>query len=159
MTAPKRIQLRRTKGWRMPEGAMSVARPTRWGNPYVVGDPVEMSYQGFCDGSVGFYTPGSRDLLFQTSEEVTVTAELAVRFYRENLTSALTPFVLDGKEPEADRERRLDLVGALLGLAGRDLGCFCAVSAQWCHADILLNWANNYHAFKAAGVLGRPDYV
>lgn len=34
MTAPGRIQLRRTKGWRKPEGAVSVARPTRWGNPF-----------------------------------------------------------------------------------------------------------------------------
>jgi hypothetical protein len=30
----KRIQRRRTKGWRMPEGAVYVGRPTKWGNPY-----------------------------------------------------------------------------------------------------------------------------
>lgn len=34
---PKRIQRKRTKGWRMPEGAVYVGRPTRWGNPYWVG--------------------------------------------------------------------------------------------------------------------------
>lgn len=34
---PKRIQRRRAKGWRMPEGAVYVGRPSRWGNPYVVG--------------------------------------------------------------------------------------------------------------------------
>jgi hypothetical protein len=34
---PERIQLRRTKGWRKPERAVVVARPSRWGNPYVVG--------------------------------------------------------------------------------------------------------------------------
>ena len=33
---PQRIQRRRTKGWRMPEGAKYVGRPTRWGNPYFV---------------------------------------------------------------------------------------------------------------------------
>jgi hypothetical protein len=33
---PKRIQLRRTKGWRKPEGAVVVARPGIWGNPFVV---------------------------------------------------------------------------------------------------------------------------
>lgn len=38
MSAPKRIQLRRTKGWRKPEGAVVVARPSKWGNPFVVGD-------------------------------------------------------------------------------------------------------------------------
>ena len=31
----KRIQLRRTKGWRKPTDAVVVARPTKWGNPYV----------------------------------------------------------------------------------------------------------------------------
>lgn len=36
MTAPKRIQLQRTKGWRKPEGAVVVARPTKWGNPFAI---------------------------------------------------------------------------------------------------------------------------
>ncbi len=31
---PRRIQRRRTKGWRMPENAVYVGRPTRWGNPF-----------------------------------------------------------------------------------------------------------------------------
>ncbi|NIQ88771.1 MAG: DUF4326 domain-containing protein [Deltaproteobacteria bacterium] len=31
---PKRIQRKRTKGWRMPENAIYVGRPTRWGNPF-----------------------------------------------------------------------------------------------------------------------------
>lgn len=34
---PKRIQRRRTKGWRMPENTLSVCRPGPWGNPFVVG--------------------------------------------------------------------------------------------------------------------------
>ena len=34
---PERIQLRRTKGWRKPDGAIVVARPTSWGNPWRVG--------------------------------------------------------------------------------------------------------------------------
>lgn len=34
---PERIQLRRTKGWRKPEGVVVVSRPTKWGNPYKVG--------------------------------------------------------------------------------------------------------------------------
>ena len=34
---PKRIQRKRAKGWRMPEGAVYVGRPTKWGNPFVVG--------------------------------------------------------------------------------------------------------------------------
>lgn len=35
---PERIQLRRTKGWRKPEGAIVVARPSKWGNPYRIDD-------------------------------------------------------------------------------------------------------------------------
>ena len=34
---PKRIQRKRTKGWRMPDGAVYVGRPTKWGNRYRVG--------------------------------------------------------------------------------------------------------------------------
>jgi hypothetical protein len=34
---PKRIQLRRTKGWRKPEEAIIVSRPSRYGNPHRVG--------------------------------------------------------------------------------------------------------------------------
>lgn len=38
MTAPRRIQLSRKKGWRKPEGTVVVARPTKWGNPFRIGD-------------------------------------------------------------------------------------------------------------------------
>jgi hypothetical protein len=38
-TTPRRVQQRRTKGWRKPDGAISVARPHKWGNPFVVGTP------------------------------------------------------------------------------------------------------------------------
>jgi hypothetical protein len=37
MTTPKRVQQQRTKGWRKPDGAISVARPHKWGNPFKVG--------------------------------------------------------------------------------------------------------------------------
>lgn len=39
MTDPKRIQRKRTKGWRMPPNTVYVGRPTRWGNPWKI-DPV-----------------------------------------------------------------------------------------------------------------------
>ncbi len=35
---PIRVQRKRTKGWRMPENTVSVTRPGKWGNPFVV-DP------------------------------------------------------------------------------------------------------------------------
>lgn len=39
---PKRIQRKRTAGWRMPEGAVYVGRPTKWGNPFRGGEAVLM---------------------------------------------------------------------------------------------------------------------
>jgi hypothetical protein len=35
---PQRIQLSRTKGFRKPEGTIVVSRPSKWGNPFVVGE-------------------------------------------------------------------------------------------------------------------------
>lgn len=37
MSGPVRIQRKRTKGWKMPEGAVYVGRPGKWGNPFKVG--------------------------------------------------------------------------------------------------------------------------
>lgn len=37
MTKPRRIQLRRAKGWRMPPNTVVVSRPSKWGNPFIVG--------------------------------------------------------------------------------------------------------------------------
>lgn len=64
---PIRIQLRRTKGWRMPANTVSVARPTKWGNPYKVAPAFEGD---------GFRFPE-------------VTPELAVQCYRERYEAAL----------------------------------------------------------------------
>ena len=47
----KRIQLRRTKGWRKPVGTIVVARPSRWGNPWRV------------EGEIGF-DPDNNDYWF-----------------------------------------------------------------------------------------------
>ena len=38
MTGPRRIQRRRTPGWRTPPNTVYVGRPTRWGNPFTVAD-------------------------------------------------------------------------------------------------------------------------
>ena len=36
---PTRVQLRRTKGWKMPPNTVKVDRTTKWGNPFIVGKP------------------------------------------------------------------------------------------------------------------------
>jgi len=34
---PQRIQLHRTKGWRMPPNTIKIDRTTQWGNPFKIG--------------------------------------------------------------------------------------------------------------------------
>ncbi len=60
MGKPKRITRSRAAGWRMPENAIYVGRPTVWGNPYVVGSQL-------MDGG-------------------TLTAEKAVELYKQHLS-------------------------------------------------------------------------
>lgn len=35
---PKRIQRRRTKGFKLPENTICVDRTSKWGNPFIVGE-------------------------------------------------------------------------------------------------------------------------
>ena len=42
---PLRIQRKRTKGWRLPEGAVCVSRPGRWGNPYKASEMAEPTHE------------------------------------------------------------------------------------------------------------------
>jgi Domain of unknown function (DUF4326) len=37
-SSPRRVQLRRTKGWRKPPDAVVISRPSKWGNPYRVSE-------------------------------------------------------------------------------------------------------------------------
>jgi hypothetical protein len=38
MSTPERIQLKRSKGWRMPDNTVKIDRTTRYGNPFEVSD-------------------------------------------------------------------------------------------------------------------------
>lgn len=53
---PKRIQRQRTKGWKAPEGAVYVGRPTRWGNPYAHEDPAVAvsAFKGMLAGDLSY---------------------------------------------------------------------------------------------------------
>jgi hypothetical protein len=116
VTAPKRIQLRRTKGWRKPEGAIVVARPSKWGNPFYVPGVKP----GRHDGLV--HTPELGDIWVTTRQD-------AVDAYRRWLCLHVGPsgFTM--------------AVEASYELRGRDLACWCPLD-QPCHADVLLELAN-----------------
>ena len=47
---PKRIQRKRTKGWKMPENTVYVGRPTKYGNPFTALEwvPHRLVEEGFC---------------------------------------------------------------------------------------------------------------
>lgn len=62
---PKRIQLIRRKGWRKPENAVVVSRPTRWGNPWKVGD---LSQKGFVIKTRGMAAQEFKKWLHNTPE-------------------------------------------------------------------------------------------
>jgi hypothetical protein len=46
---PKRIQRKRTKGWRMPPNTVYVGRPSRWGNPFGARCAVHGNDAAACD--------------------------------------------------------------------------------------------------------------
>lgn len=44
---PRRIQRKRSKGWRKPPGVVNVTRPGKWENPYPVYDDVEATLDAY----------------------------------------------------------------------------------------------------------------
>ena len=115
---PKRILLRRTRGWRKAEGAVVVARPSRWGNDYRV-VPVHRS---------GPFDVVRGDGVFcAQSTDITGARRIAVAKFRHAVTERWWGF------PTPTEIRA--------SLAGRDLGCWCPLDEP-CHADVLLEIAN-----------------
>lgn len=112
MSTPKRIQRSRTKGWRMPEGAIYVGRPTKWGNPYTPAN----------------YTVITDHTTFQSRP---ATIAECVELYRRELTCS-------EQCPPNEHSWTEGLDPA--ELAGHDLACWCRPD-QECHADVLLRVA------------------
>ncbi len=49
---PVRIQRKRKKGWKMPENTIYVGRPTKYGNPFKVGDKSPNNHNGMIDAQL-----------------------------------------------------------------------------------------------------------
>lgn len=114
---PKRIQRKRTKGWRMPKGAVYVGRPTIWGNPFVADTRCQICH-----------------LLLQGS------AGAAEAFHRHVHDEKLFDLLYD--EFEAFHCNDICCIDDWVKpLKGRDLACWCPLD-QPCHADVLLELAN-----------------
>ena len=132
--SPQRIQLRRTAGWRKPEGAIVVSRPTIFGNPF---RPIKSdccpNWDVIDDNGVKYLIDHPR--AHQIAGVVTTRAEAvheSVRLFAADLTYWL------GGRMSHDPE----LAAAIRGLRGHDLACWCPLD-QPCHADVLLEIANS----------------
>ena len=128
---PVRIQRRRLKGWRAPDGAVYVGRGTRWGNPFTVVSRYQAPWRvEALDRELNKRTGGSH--LFSTWEEA---AAFASRLF------ALHTGPLGFCEYDA-----ATLAALRRDLAGRDLMCWCPLPADGqpdhCHAAVLLQLAN-----------------
>lgn len=110
---PLRVQLRRTKGWRKPEGAVVVARPSKWGNPFV--SVVDQ--------------PGL------------VEATLTPHMSRGRLSDPGAAAALYSWWLRYTPEGR-NLAAAIDELRGKQLCCWCPLDKP-CHADVLAELANS----------------
>jgi hypothetical protein len=118
----KRIQLCRAKGWRKPEGAVIVARPSVYGNPWRMQDVDTFNNP----------QPQSK------AERDTRRRAWAVRQYARELHGRGGTGEFEFVTIAQIRER----------LAGRDLACWCPLEDEHgnrvpCHADVLLEVANS----------------
>lgn len=135
--SPQRIQRKRTKGWRMPEGAVYVGRPTMFGNPFrVVKSPCCPTWDVVDDNGVTYvidhewaHDNGWADL--HRLGALTFARNESVRFFAEDLT-----YWFGGRMKHDAPFRE-----AVETLRGRDLACWCPLD-QPCHADVLLAIAN-----------------
>jgi len=157
MTAPQRIQRRRAKGWRMPDGAVYVGRPSKWGNPFRFGTYTGLARVPAIDGSPWEYegrisADGNRHDYHHPDGTVTVhhvrymTRAECVEMYRRLLTEDLTPSMRSsgfrlGGLPTRPTARPVTVGEVRLNLVGVDLACWCPLNEP-CHADVLLQIAN-----------------
>lgn len=112
-TPPRRVQLQRTKGWRMPPDTRKVDRSTKFGNPF--------------EGRT-----------YGREEAVRLhRAWLTVQMEDEVITGRYPPLIASHLI-----SRRHYVLASLKELRGMNLACWCAPS-DVCHADLLLRLAND----------------
>jgi len=153
---PQRIQLRRTKGWKMPPGAIYVGRPSKWGNPFPLeGDwitwtAVALGYRGDAAGRRAAAIALHRAWLL--SEPVALgplagdTHGGVLRFenggvvsvgtFAQNLAAAMA---MQSDAPTLSAPPTRDEIRGALG--GKRVCCWCRENEP-CHGDTLCEVAN-----------------
>lgn len=152
--SPQRIQRKRTLGSRMPEGAVYVGRPSRWGNPFRYLTHAGLARVPAIDGSPWEYegrisAAGTRHDCFHPDGMWTrhtvrhMTRAECVEMFELALTAPTSQIHL-----WLQKERRwLTVDDARAELAGKDLACWCPLEQSDgtkvpCHVDVLLRVAN-----------------
>lgn len=119
---PKRIKRQRKKGWRMPENAVNVTRPGKYGNPFVIGRWAKIGV-GFGGVNAPYYLTGNKP--GEGNGWIYIDCALtAVSMYRKWCSYA----------PLSQKQKN--------ELRGKDIACWCPLD-QPCHGDILLELANS----------------
>lgn len=125
---PKRFQLRRTAGYKKPEGALNVTRGGRgrFGNPYEIGEMVTINGPGW-------------------ATTLPLTRDQAVALFRNDVLWHIREPVAGEFAMQADTdavaEERAYWLGLLAEARGRDVACYCH-PADNCHGDVWLELAN-----------------
>lgn len=113
---PKRIQRKRSKGWRKPENAIIIDRTSRYGNPFKVGQRyryiLALALMGFKDDDLinGIFVKDNAHAV-----------ELYKRMINVFTAKARKEFFATFK--------------------GKDVVCFCKLDEP-CHGDVILKEAN-----------------
>lgn len=156
MSAPARIQLRRARGWRKPEGAVVVARPSKWGNPF----PLDGSWITWTAVSIGLRADkaGRRQAAVALHRAWLTDEALRLRGFAPIQGVEYDAGSLEFQDGQvvsiADHVAYLAIFGArtcdqptlpdrpsLDDLRGKDLCCWCPLDLP-CHAEVLLELAN-----------------
>ncbi len=120
---PRRIQLSRAKGWRMPENTVKVDRATGFGNPFPVSKAREIHAGGIrTRWAVGSWSGPAMWFVDDKQQ----AQEMSAKAFRAWLD----------QPPQSGLKQR-----AVMQLRGKNLACWCALD-QPCHADVLLEMAN-----------------
>lgn len=135
---PKRIQRKRTPGWRMPHNTVYVGRPTKFGNPF---EAYKCDCCGYWDvrdnNGVTYLVDHAVTRLAETrSNRMTWTSKAQAQQVALGLYVDETTYWLGGGRMVNDPEFR----ESVLALRGKDLACWCPLDKP-CHADVLLELA------------------
>lgn len=148
---PVRVQRKRQTGWRMPEGAVYVGRPTKWGNPFVYRERMGglVRYQPNSPGEFEFEGRVSADGMRHDywHPDGYVTAYMVRYATRAEIVELFRRTLLEPDRGMRDASPTRGghfakfVIAEVEQLRGHDLVCWCPLD-QPCHADVLLDLAN-----------------